>query len=303
VTSPVADNAIVTDEASVADRWEDPPRRSPEATAPVLVLVLVVDGFEGPLDWLLAMARTRKLDLARLSILALVDAFGEALRAALTPGLPAAGLARWAGWTVMAAQLAELRSRLMLPRGAPGAQAARAEAEALRRRWISHAEMMAAADWLDRRPQLGREVLARGRAEDGRAGQGAGRRRALAADDEGTDGAQGSEEAGRDDLTALLRACLVALRLPPHAAQTYQPRRLPFWTVADPIARIGQLRRARPGSMRLDDLLPEHGAGASDPALHHKAALAATLIAGLELARNGSLTLDQDRAWEPIRVA
>jgi segregation and condensation protein A len=298
VTSPVADSAIATVHGSVADRWEDPPRRPPETTASVLA----VDGFEGPLDRLLAMARTRKLDLARLSILALVDAFVEAMQAALTPGLPAVGLARWAGWTVMAAQLAELRSRLMLPVEAPGAQAARVEAEALRRRWISHAQMRAAADWLDRRPQLGRDVFARGRAEDGRAGQGAGRRRAPAEDDEGTDDAEGSREAGRDDLTALLRACLVALRLPPHA-RTYQPRRSPFWTVADAIARIGQLRRARSGSAWLDVFLPEHGAGGSDQALHHKAALAATLIAGLELARDGSLTLDQDRPWEPIRVA
>jgi segregation and condensation protein A len=88
----------------------------------------------------------------------------------------------------------------------------------------------------------------------------------------------------------------------PHA-RTYQPRRLPFWTVTDAIARIGRQRRARPGSMWLDVFLLEHDAGVSDQALHHKAALAATLIAGLELARDGSLTLDQDRPWEPIRVA
>jgi segregation and condensation protein A len=93
----------------------------------------------------------------------------------------------------------------------------------------------------------------------------------------------------------------VALRLPPHV-QTYQPRRLPFWTVADAIARIGQRRRARPGSVWLDAFLPKHGAGVSDQALHHKAALAATLIAGLELARDGSLTLDQDTLWQPILV-
>jgi segregation and condensation protein A len=300
VTSPVADGAIATVEGPAADRWEDPPRRPPETTAPVLA----VDGFEGPLDWLLAMARTRKLDLARLSILALVDAFGEALRAALTPGLPAAGLARWAGWTVMAAQLAELRSRLMLPREAPGAQAARAEAEALRRRWISHAQMRAAADWLDRRPQLGRDVFARGRAEAGRAGQGAGRRRALAADDEAADDAEaseGSDAAGRDDLTALLRACLVALRLPPHAAQTYQPRQLPFWTVTDAIARITRLLPAQTEPVSLDRFLPEDPMNGQ--ALRRKAALAATLIAGLELARGGTLTLDQDALWQPILVA
>ncbi|NPD70042.1 hypothetical protein HN018_24715 (plasmid) [Lichenicola cladoniae] len=119
MTSPVAGDAmaIAAVDCLPADGWEDPPRRLPETTAPVLS----VEGFEGPLDWLLEMARTRKLDLARLSILALVEAFGEAMDRALIPGAPVAALTRWAAWTVMAAQLAELRSRLMLPADAPGA--------------------------------------------------------------------------------------------------------------------------------------------------------------------------------------
>ena len=59
--------------------WEDPPRAAPPGSAPVLA----VDGFEGPLDWLLEMAQARKIDLARLSIVALIDAFATALEAAL----------------------------------------------------------------------------------------------------------------------------------------------------------------------------------------------------------------------------
>ena len=70
--------------------------------------MLVVEGFEGPLDWLLEMARARKLDLRRLSILALVDCFGDAMQAGLPHGAPAMEMARWAGWTVLAAQLTEL---------------------------------------------------------------------------------------------------------------------------------------------------------------------------------------------------
>jgi len=280
----------------VPDLWEDPPRRPPGATSPVLSVV----GFEGPLDWLLEMARTRKLDLSRLSILALVEAFVEAMQAVLTPALPTADLAHWAGWTVMATQLVELRSRLMLPVEAPGAQAARAQAEALRRQVIRRAEMMAVADWLDCRPQLGRDVFVRARAEDGRSGQGAGRRRALATDDETEEDADGSDDAGRDDLTALLRACLVALRLPTHA-ETYQLRRLRFWTVADAIARIGRMLPAQTMPVSLDLFLPEDPMNGQ--AVRRKAALTATLIAGLELARDGSLTLDQDALWQPILVA
>ena len=51
--------------------WEDPPRASPPSAAPVLS----VDGFEGPLDWLLELARAERIDLRKLSIRALVEAF------------------------------------------------------------------------------------------------------------------------------------------------------------------------------------------------------------------------------------
>ena len=103
--------------------------------------MLAVDGFEGPLDWLLELARAGKVDLARLSILALVEAFADALEAGLhrTPDAPAPDLAQWAAWTVMASQLAELRSRLLRPADAPEARTAQAEAEALRRQWLRRA--------------------------------------------------------------------------------------------------------------------------------------------------------------------
>jgi segregation and condensation protein A len=121
---------------------------------------LAVDGFEGPLDWLLERARARKIDLAHLSILALVEAFADAMELALMRGAAASasGLAGWAGWTVMAAQLTELRSRLLLPAETPEAGVAQAEAEALRRQCTRRAEIGAAADWLEGWPQLGFEM-------------------------------------------------------------------------------------------------------------------------------------------------
>jgi hypothetical protein len=78
---------------------------------------------------------------------------------------------------------------------------------------------------------------------------------------------------------------------------------LPFWTVADAIARIGRLRRARPGSMWLDVFLPEHDASGSDQALHHKAALAATLIAGLELLTRKRLVRTGAREGTKVRFS
>ncbi len=126
--------------------WEQPPRRQP---GPAAAPVLAVDGFEGPLDWLLDLARTRRIDLARLSIVALVDAFAEALTAALaTPDLRPTALGRWGDWLVMAADLTLLRSRLLVPVEAAAAQDAQDEAERLRQRLLGRAEIGRVADWV-----------------------------------------------------------------------------------------------------------------------------------------------------------
>ena len=200
-TSPVAP-AVST--------WEDPPRGEPTDGAPVLS----IDGFAGPLDWLLEMARAKKIDLARLSIGALIEAFSRAMQAALA-GRDRSRIGHWAAWTVMAATLTELCSRLLLPADAPAARAAAEEAEALRRQLLARAQMRLAADWLERRPQLGREVFARGIPE--------------------------LSPAGRvGDLTELLRACLVALRVPEEQAAAFRPQ------AAAVVA--GQRRAAPPAS-------------------------------------------------------
>ena len=132
------------------ESWDQPPPRQP---GPAAAPVLAVDGFEGPLDWLLDLARTRRIDLARLSIAALVDAFEEALTAALAiPDLRPALLGRWGDWLVMAADLTLLRSRLLMPADAAAAQEAQDEAEQLRQRLLGRAEISRAADWLESRP-------------------------------------------------------------------------------------------------------------------------------------------------------
>ena len=99
---------------------------------------LSVAGFDGPLDRLLDGARAQKLDLASLSIAALIEAFDAALQAALAD--PAGvRLEHWAVWTVTAATLTELWSRLKLPADSPEARAAATEAEALREQIASRA--------------------------------------------------------------------------------------------------------------------------------------------------------------------
>ncbi len=144
------DGAVTATEASRADPamsdWEVPPRADRTDTAPILS----VDGFKGPLDWLLEMTRAKKIDLARLSIAALIEAFAGAMDAALAGGVGTPGgvgtsvdpqLGRWAAWTVMAATLTELWSRLLLPADTPEVRAAEADAEALRRQLLGRARM------------------------------------------------------------------------------------------------------------------------------------------------------------------
>ncbi len=252
--------------------WEDPPRVARTNTAPVLS----VDGITGPLDWLLDMARAKKLDLARLSIGALIGQFAGALSVALTDRA-ALRIDHWAGWTVMAASLTELWSRLVLPADPVAARAAAAEAEALRRRLLARARIRDAADWLARRPQLGWEVFARG-----------------------MPAASGSDRGS--DITDLLRACLVALHVPEAQAAAYRPRPPPLWRVSDALPHLRRRLAGLPDGTSLPALLPRLDGIDPGRTPRCRAAVASTLVAGLELARDGALTLARAAAWVPIRV-
>src|SRR6202789_4377403 len=77
-------------------------------------LVVDVEGYEGPLDLLLALARQQKVDLAKISILALANQYLVFIEAARKLRLELA-----ADYLVMAAWLAYLKSRLLLPDSAP----------------------------------------------------------------------------------------------------------------------------------------------------------------------------------------
>lgn len=103
------------------------------------------------------------------------------------------------------------------------------------------------------------------------------------------------------NLTELLRACLVALRVP-EAHDADHSRPAPFWTMQDAIAHITTRLGTSPGQTALAAFLPEIATNAAEPALRCRAALAGTLIASLELTRTGTLTLEQTHAWTPIQV-
>jgi segregation and condensation protein A len=251
--------------------WEDPPRRRVSGDAPVLA----VEGFQGPLDWLLDMAAARKIDLTKLSIAALIEAFAIAMQTALARP-DSAKIEHWAAWIVMAATLTELRSKLLLPPDSPEATAARAQAEALQRALVARAELRIVADWLERRPQLGREVFPRGAPE-----------------------AQSGRRFG--DLTDLLRACLVALRVPQGEESPSRLMRPRFWTVAEAIGRIRDVLGEHPDGAAFRILLPPVAGGPARD-LRCKAAVASTLLAGLELARAQDASIDQTEDFGAITL-
>ena len=243
---------------------------SPDPAAPADVdrLVLHLEGFEGPLDLLLDLARQQKLDLSTISILALVDQFLLVIEGARRVRLELA-----ADWLVMAAWLAWLKSRLLLPPG-EAAEEGEIAAEVLAGRLRDLARVRLLAQWLGQQNQLGQDVFARGMPED-------------------------LTETDRSklalDITGLLRAFLVAIRRA-NATRIYRPRPVQLWTVQDALERLGALIRTMPDWTELFRYLPDN----IGTPLQRRGAMAAALLAGLEMARNGNLQLRQDDAFGPI---
>jgi segregation and condensation protein A len=235
-------------------------------------LVLRLEGFEGPMDLLLDLARAQKVDLAKISILSLVDQYLAVIEGAKRIRLELA-----ADWLVMAAWLTWLKSRLLVPAAAnddleDGLMAAEALAERLREMNV----IRTLAAWLGARPVLGQDVFARG-------------------------APQRHEEFDRSRIVLepgpFVRAYLQAIQRGTKSS-TYTPRPLTLWTVQDALRRLADLVGSLPDWSTLEEFLPDH----MDSPTERRAALASTLMAGLELARGGTVRLRQEEAFGPILV-
>jgi segregation and condensation protein A len=134
-------------ETELAERGSDEP-----------ALVVDVEGFEGPLDLLLALARQQKVDLAKISVLALAEQYLTFIEAARKLRLELA-----ADYLVMAAWLAYLKSRLLLPEVAgPDGPSAEDMANALAWRLKRLEAFREVSNQLMQRPQLQRDMFQRG---------------------------------------------------------------------------------------------------------------------------------------------
>jgi len=253
------------------------PADSTEGHAPRLEL----DGFSGPLDLLLSLARAQRIDLLRLSLRGLVEQLAPALQQAAT-------LAERGDWLVMAAWLVLLRSRLLLPQAAPAREAAQRQAARLRGRLLGLEAAKALAAWLDQRPQLGRDVFGRGM--PGRIGLSRGVQPEV-------------------DVVEFLWACLALFEdkaSRTDATPAYQPKPLRLHSIADARARILRLLAATKDGQPLRQLLPNAPAtqdNASQSRLMECSAWASTFAAILELAKQGEVALDQDGCFAPVHVS
>ncbi len=146
----------ITDTMSeTTDTFEEGPVRE------MYDLVLDLDGFEGPIDLLLTLARQQKVDLTKISILTLAEQYLSFITAAKQLRLEIA-----ADYLVMAAWLAYLKSRLLLPETEEDEEASGPElAEALTFQLRRLDSMRDAGEKLLVMPRLGRDVFARGAPE------------------------------------------------------------------------------------------------------------------------------------------
>jgi segregation and condensation protein A len=232
-------------------------------------LTLNLDGWEGPLDLLLNLARAQKVDLAQISILELVDQYifyvGEAR---------ALKLELAADYLVMAAWLAYLKSCLLLPKDPEADPSPEEVAWRLQMRLQRLDAMREAGARLMGRDRLGRDVFARGAPEGLRLVR------------------KSAWQASPFDLFAAYGLVKARTQPPMHVVHARS-----VMTLDEAIERVGRMIGMAIEWTALEDFLPPTG----DPQLR-RSALASSFVAALELARRGRLDIAQDEPFSPIKL-
>ncbi len=245
--------------------------RSPESAAldDEVALVVDVEGYEGPLDLLLALARQQKVDLAKISILALADQYLVFIEEVRKIRLELA-----ADYLVMAAWLAFLKSRLLLPEPvAADGPSAEEMATALANRLRRLEAIREASNRLMTRPQLQRDIFPRGQPES-------------------------IAEIRHPKFTATLFDLLSA-----YAAQRQQGvlatvhlAKRSVWSLAEARATLERLVGIAEDWSRLDEYLMKY---VLDPS-QRATVFASSFAAALELVREGAMEVNQKEAFAPL---
>jgi segregation and condensation protein A len=232
-------------------------------------LVVDLDGYEGPLDVLLALARDQKVDLSRISILQLADQY-----LAFVARVRRRQLELAADYLVMAAWLAYLKSRLLLPEAPAEDEPTPIEmAEALTFQLRRLESMQESGAKLMARPHLGRDFFARGAPE----------------------GVETNDRAVLDvTLYDLLKAYADFKRRDSFSIMEIEPTEL--YSMERALARLEEMVGRLPGWDVLWKCLP---AELKDDLLR-RSAISAVFLASLELTRQGKIELRQDGHFAPI---
>jgi segregation and condensation protein A len=232
-------------------------------------LVVDVEGFEGPLDVLLMLARQQKVDLAKISILALADQYLIFIEEARRLRLELA-----ADYLVMAAWLAYLKSRLLLPDShAPEGQTAEDMANALALRLKRLEAIRDVAERLFGRPLLDRDIFNRGQPEP-------------------------IAHIKRPEWTATLYDLLSAYasQRQRHALSHLHYAKRTVWSLAEAREVLERLVGGSSDWSRLDEYLVAY---VVDPALA-ATVFASSFASALELVREGYAEIHQHDAFAPI---
>ncbi len=232
-------------------------------------LTLDIDGWEGPLDLLLTLARAQKVDLARISILALVEQYLAFIADAKKLRLEIA-----ADYLVMAAWLAYLKSCLLLPKDPTVDPSPEELALRLQLRLQRLQAMREAGARLIGRDRIGRDVFPRGAPEGLTVVR---------------------KAAWRADLYDLISAYgIVRAR---GAPAVHVVARRPVMTLDEAIHRLERMIGAKLEWTALEAFLPETRDGE-----FRKSALASSFVATLELARLGKIEIEQAGSFAPLYV-
>jgi segregation and condensation protein A len=244
--------------------FEEPP-----AKAGADRLTLDLDGWGGPLDLLLTLARSQKVDLAKISILALVEQYLAFITDAKKLKLEIA-----ADYLVMAAWLAYLKSCLLLPKQAEVEPSPEELAMRLQLRLQRLGAMREAGARLLARDRIGRDVFTRGAPEGLRVVR------------------KSAWEVGLYDLISAYGVIRVRSEPVVHVVG-----RRPVMTLEAALVRLEQLLGAAMDWAELRSFLPS-----SQDQGYRRSALASSFVATLELARRGKLQLGQADAFAPLYV-
>jgi segregation and condensation protein A len=232
-------------------------------------LTISLDGWEGPLDLLLTLARAQKVDLAQISILALVEQYLTFLSEARALKLEIA-----ADYLVMAAWLAYLKSCLLLPKDPEADPSPEEIALRLQMRLQRLDAMREAGARLVGRDRIGRDVFVRGAPEGLRLVR------------------KSAWQARAFDLFAAYGTVKARTQPPMHVVH---PRSV--MTLEEAIERVSRMIGTAIEWTAIEAFLPQ----TDDPQLR-RSALASSFLAALELARRGRLDIAQDAAFAPISL-